>query len=64
LTTAERKNCAIEGSQRINLSAEKPMNRAFVGRLKLLKDFWGILQERDISLQKMDTYIKRKLERS
>ena len=64
LTTAERKNCAVEGSQRINLSAEKPMNRAFVGRLKLLKDFWGILQERDISLQKMDTYIKRKLERS
>ena len=41
LTTAERKNCAVEGSQRINMSAEKPMNRAFVGRLKLLKDFWG-----------------------
>ena len=64
LTTAERKNCVVEGSQRINMSAEKPMNRAFAGRLKLLKDFWGILQERDISLQKMDTYIKRKLERS
>ena len=38
LTTAERKNCAVEGSQRINLSAEKPMNRAFAERLKLLKE--------------------------
>lgn len=41
LATAERKNCAVEGSQRINLSAEKPMNRVFAERLKLLKDFWG-----------------------
>ena len=41
LTTAERKNCAVEGSQRINLSAEKPMNRVFAERLKLLKDFLG-----------------------
>ncbi len=41
LATAERKNCAVEGSQRINLSAEKPMNRVFVERLKLLKDFLG-----------------------
>jgi hypothetical protein len=39
LTTAERKNCAVEGSQRINLSAGMPMNRTFAERLKLLKDF-------------------------
>ena len=63
LTTAERKNCVVEGSQRINLSAEKPMNRAFAEKLKLLKDFWGILQERGISLQKMGTHIKKKVER-
>jgi len=41
LTTAERKNYAVEGSQCINLSAGMPMNRTFAERLKLLKDFWG-----------------------
>ena len=39
LTTAERKNYAVEGSQCINLSAGMPMNRTFAERLKLLKDF-------------------------
>ena len=41
LTTAERKNYAVEGSRCINLSAGMPMNKAFAERLKLLKDFWG-----------------------
>ncbi|NMW38814.1 hypothetical protein HKQ55_01100 [Bacteroides vulgatus] len=41
LTTAERKNYAVEGSRCINLSAGMPMNRTFAERLKLLKDFWG-----------------------
>ena len=41
LTTAERKNYAVEGSQCINLSAGMPMNRTFAERLKLLKDFGG-----------------------
>ena len=78
LTTAERKNYAVEGSRCINLSAGMPMNRTFAERLKLLKDFWGqegkegkktrtrpnaYLQERGISLQKMDTHIKKKVER-
>ena len=41
LTTAERKNYAVEGSRCINLSAGMPMHRTFAERLKLLKDFWG-----------------------
>ena len=41
LTTAERKNYAVEGSRCINLSAGMPMNRTFAERLKLLKDFGG-----------------------
>ena len=41
LTTAERKNCTVEGSQRINLSAEKPMNRAFVGEAETSEGFLG-----------------------
>ncbi|MCS2697477.1 hypothetical protein NXW27_12005 [Phocaeicola dorei] len=41
LTTAERKNYAVEGSQCINLSAGMPMNRTFAERLKLLKVFGG-----------------------
>lgn len=41
LTTAERKNYAVEGSRCINLSAGMPMNRTFAEKLKLLKDFWG-----------------------
>ncbi len=52
LTTAERKNCVVEGSQRINMSAEKPMNREFAGRLKLLKDFWGAFFKRGVFLFK------------
>ena len=38
LTTAERKNYAVEGSRCINLSAGMPMNRTFAERLKLLKE--------------------------
>lgn len=59
LTTAERKNYAVEGSQCINLSAGMPMNRTFAERLKLLKVLGGILRERGISFQKMDTHIKK-----
>ena len=43
LTTAERKNYAVEGSRCINLSAGMPMNRTFAERLKLLKEKQGIL---------------------
>lgn len=63
LTTAERKNYAVEGSQCINLSAGMPMNRTFAERLKLLKVFGGILRERGISFQKMDTHIKKNVRR-
>ena len=59
LTTAERKNYAVEGSQCINLSAGMPMNRTFAERLKLLKVLGGILRERGISFQKMDMHIKK-----
>lgn len=52
LTTAERKNYAVEGSQCINLSAGMPMNRTFAERLKLLKVLGGILRERGISFQR------------
>ena len=45
LTTAERKNYAVEGSQCINLSAGMPMNRTFAERLKLLKVFGGFSGE-------------------
>ena len=41
LTTAERKNYAVEGSRCINLSAGMPMNRTFAERLKLLKVLGG-----------------------
>ena len=41
LTTAERKNYAVEGSRCINLSAGMPMNRTFAERQNLLMDFWG-----------------------
>ena len=51
LTTAERKNYAVEGSRCINLSAGMPMNRTFAERLKLLKVLGGILRERGISFQ-------------
>lgn len=63
LTTAERKNYAVEGSQCINLSAGMPMNRTFAERLKLLKVLGGILRERGISFQKMDTHIKKNVRR-
>ena len=43
LTTAERKNYAVEGSQCINLSAGMPMNKAFVERLKPLKEKISVL---------------------
>ena len=59
LTTAERKNYAVEGSRCINLSAGMPMNRTFAERLKLLKVLGGILRERGISFQKMDMHIKK-----
>ncbi len=52
LTTAERKNYAVEGSQCINLSAGMPMNRTFAERLKLLKDFWGAFFKRGVFLFK------------
>ena len=63
LTTAERKNYAVEGSRCINLSAGMPMNRTFAERPKLLKVFGGILRERGISFQKMDTHIKKNVRR-
>ena len=43
LTTAERKNYAVEGSQCINLSAGMPMNRTFAERLKPLKEKISVL---------------------
>ena len=51
LTTAERKNYAVEGSRCINLSAGMPMNRTFAERLKLLKDF-GAFFKRGVLLFK------------
>ena len=52
LTTAERKNYAVEGSRCINLSAGMPMNRTFAERLKLLKDFLGAFFKRGVFLFK------------
>ena len=52
LTTAERKNYAVEGSRCINLSAGMPMNRTFAERLKLLKEFLGAFFKRGVFLFK------------
>ena len=52
LTTAERKNYAVEGSQCINLSAGMPMNRTFAERLKLLKEKQGVLPCYTIRVEK------------
>ena len=52
LTTAERKNYAVEGSRCINLSAGMPMNGTFAERLKLLKDFLGAFFKRGVFLFK------------
>ena len=52
LTTAERKNYAVEGSRCINLSAGMPMNRTFAERLKLLKEKQGVLPCYTIRVEK------------
>ena len=41
LTTAERKNYAVEGSRCINLSAGMPMNRTFCGEAETSEGFLG-----------------------
>ena len=60
LTTAERKNYAVEGSRCINLSAGMPMNRTFCGEAETSEGFFGGHSSREGYFSSKDGYAYQK----